>query len=138
MHTKSINVLGYTGTDSRFTVRTYNTQLQLSNKIDANDRTNPYEYLLAGFAGYINGVGRHVAAGQGIQLQSLQVEIKADVLPDERPGFESIKIVVMPTTNATLASLQKWLKELQAATSVYNSISATLPEFVLYKEYTHT
>jgi uncharacterized OsmC-like protein len=138
MDTQSINVLGYTGPDSRFTVRTYNTQLQLSDKIDANDRTNPYEYLLAGFAGYINGVGRHVAAGQGILLQSLQVEIKADPLKDEKPGFESIRIVVMPTTKATLASLQKWLKDVQSATSVYNSISATQPEFVLYKEYSHT
>lgn len=137
MDTKSINVLGYTGADSRFTVRTYNTQLQLSERIDAADKTNPYEYLLAGFAGYINGVGRHVAAGQGIILQSLQVEIKADVLPDGRPGFKGIRIVVMPTTTATLATLQKWLKELQAATTVYNSISATLPEFVLYKEYAH-
>lgn len=138
MNTRSINVLGYTGPDSRFTVRTYNTQLQLSEKIDANDRTNPYEYLLAGFAGYINGVGRHVAAGQGIILQSLQVEIKADPLKNEKPGFEKIRIVVMPTTKATLASLQKWLKDVQSATTVYNSISATQPEFVLYKEYSHT
>lgn len=138
MDTRSINVLGYTGPDSRFTVRTYNTQLQLSEKIDANDRTNPYEYLLAGFAGYINGVGRHVAAGHGIILQSLQVEIKADPLQNEKPGFEKIRIVVMPTTKATLASLQKWLKDVQSATTVYNSISATKPEFVLYKEYSHT
>lgn len=138
MDTRSINVLGYTGPDSRFTVRTYNTQLQLSEKIDANDRTNPYEYLLAGFAGYINGVGRHVAAGQGILLQSLQVEIKARPLENSEPGFESIRIVLMPTTRATLASLQKWLKDVQSATSVYNSISARLPEFVLYKEYSHT
>lgn len=138
MDTRSINVLGYTAADSRFVVKTFNTQLQVTNTIDANDRTNPYEYLLAGFAGYVNGVGRHVAAGQGILLQSLQVEIKADTLPNGMPGFESIKIVVMPTTTASLAALQKWLKELQAVTTVYNSISATLPEFVLYKEYTHT
>lgn len=138
MDTRSINVLGYTRADSRFVVKTFNTQLQVTNTIDANDRTNPYEYLLAGFAGYINGVGKHVAVGQGINLQSLQVEIKAEPLVSGKPGFQSIRIVVMPTTTATLGTLQKWLKELQAATSVYNSISVTLPEFVLYKEYSHT
>lgn len=133
MSTSSINVLGYTGSNSSFVVKTVSTSLQIA---DPKDKTaNPFEFLLAGFAGYLNSIGHLAAAAQGIALNSLQVEIKGSL---STAGFETVKVLLMPTSAAPLPALQRWLKQVQEQSSVYSCLASSPMDFVLYKEYTHS
>ncbi len=149
MNAKSINVLGYTGNNRQFVVKTLNTDLRISEneKFPELEAPNPYEYILAGFAGCINSLGQLIAAEQGIALDSLQVEItgnfntsKYEGKPTkERAGFTKLEITLKPTTKAPLALLLKWLKEIQARSPVYdNLVNSTPVNLILYKEYNYT
>lgn len=73
MNATPINVLGYTGNSRQFVVKTLNTDLRMNQNAQYPelDGPNPYEYLLAGFAGCINALGQQVAKEQGIPLRSL-------------------------------------------------------------------
>lgn len=146
MNTKSINVLGYTGNNSQFVVKTLNTDLRISQntKYPELEGPNPYEYILAGFAGCINALGQLVAAEQGIDLKSLQVEITGSL--NERkagakatPGFNSIEIKLKPAATVSLDVLQDWIKEVQARSPAYNTLVNNIPvDLVLYKEYAYS
>nr|WP_322622930.1 OsmC family protein [uncultured Flavobacterium sp.] len=140
MKTQSINVLGYTGQNSQFVVKTSNTDLRISpNATQYVPQTpNPYEYILAGFAGCINALGHAVAKEFGIVLRSLQVEISGSMntLPDERPGFDKIEITLRPAAAAPLDVLQQWMEEVQFRSPVYDTPVNNTPVSVnLYKDY---
>ena len=53
MNSNTINVLGYSGNNSQFVVKTLNANLRISEnaKYPELQGPNPYEYILAGFAG---------------------------------------------------------------------------------------
>ena len=149
MSATSINVLGYTGNNKQFVVKTLNTDLRISEneKFPELEGPNPYEYILAGFAGCINSLGQLVASEQGLTLDSLQVEItgnfnvaKYEGRPTkERAGFNKLEITLKPTTKAPLTALQKWLKEIQSRSPVYdNLVNATPVDLILYKEYNYS
>lgn len=148
MSTKSINVLGYTGNNSQFVVKTSNTDLKINqNGRHEGQLPNPFEYILAGFAGCINALGQLIAAEQNIVLDSLQVEIVGDLNTakyegrptNERAGFNKIEITLKPTTSTPLAQLMQWLKEIQARSPVYdNLVNSTPVDLILYKEYAHS
>lgn len=148
MSTKSINVLGYTGNNSQFVVKTLNTDLKINQSAShPGQLPNPFEYILAGFAGCINALGQLIAIEQNIVLDSLQVEIVGDLntdryegrLTNERAGFSKIEITLKPTTSTPLAQLMQWLKEIQARSPVYdNLVNSTPVDLILYKEYAHT
>lgn len=146
MNTTSINVLGYTGNNKQFVVKTLNTDLRISEneKFPELQGPNPYEYILAGFAGCINSLGQLVAGEQGIELNSLQVEITGNFNAakyegkntKERAGFSKLEITLKPSTKASLTALQRWIKEIQARSPVYdNLVNATPVDLILYKEY---
>ncbi len=146
MNTKSINVLGYTGNNSQFVVKTLNTDLRINQnaKYPELEGPNPYEYLLAGIAGCINALGQLIAAEQDIALNSLQVEIVGDLNTAKsegqpvkgRAGFSRIEITLKPSAQAPLAKLQAWLKEIQQRSPVYDNLVNNTPvDLVLYKEY---
>lgn len=146
METKSINVLGYAGNNKQFVVKTLNTDLRINqnNNYPELAGPNPYEYILAGFAGCINSLGQMVAAEQGINLKALQVEISGELntaryngqATTQRPGFNKIEITLKPTTTATLETLRGWISEIQSRSPVYdNLVNSTPVELALYKEY---
>jgi uncharacterized OsmC-like protein len=147
MNTNSINVLGYTGNNSQFVVKTLNANLRISQnaKYPELEGPNPYEYILAGFAGCINALGQLVAAEQGIILKSLQIEItgnlnvpKPTAKTKVRPGFSNIEITLKPAAAASLEALQKWLREVQLRSPVYDSLVNSTPvDVVLYKEFSY-
>lgn len=145
MNSKSINVLGYTGNNSQFVVKTLNANLRISEnvKYPELEGPNPYEYILAGFAGCINALGQLVAAEQGIVLKSLQIEITGNLnVPnptgEERPGFDTIEIGLKPASNASLEALQKWLREVQRRSPVYDNLVNNTPvDVTLFKEYSY-
>ena len=143
MNSNSINVLGYSGNNSQFVVKTLNANLRISEnaKYPELQGPNPYEYILAGFAGCINALGQLVAAEQGISLKSLQIEITGnlnEVKPSGkvRPGFHNIEITLKPAAAAPLEALQRWIKEVQFRSPVYdNLVNSTPVNLNLYKDY---
>lgn len=138
MKAASINVLGYTGQNSQFVVKTSNADLRINQSTQYVPQTpNPYEYILAGFAGCINALGQIVAAELGIALKSLQIEITGSLTTnkEEGPGFDTIEITLKPAAAAPLATLQKWIKEVQFRSPVYNNLVNSTPvNLSLYEE----
>jgi len=139
-----INVLGYTGNNSQFVVKTLNANLRMNQneKYPELEGPNPYEYILAGFAGCINALGQEVAAEQGITLRSLQVEIIGSLENNQdkkaRHGFDRIEITLKPASTAPLDALQRWMKEVQLRSPAYDSLVNSTPvNLTLYKEYTY-
>ena len=137
---KAINVLGYSRNNEQFVVKTQNADVRISknNRFPELDGPNPFEYILAGFAGCINAVGQNVAKELGLNLKSLQVEITGSINHEERIGFNKIEFVLKPTTDASLKILQAWLKLVQQKSPVYdNLINPTPVELILFKEYNY-
>ena len=140
-----INVLGYTGNNKQFVVKTLNTDLRISqnSKYPELEGPNPYEYILAGFAGCINALGQLVAKEQGIPLNSLQIEItgslnQGEAGAKEKPGFSSIEIRLKPTAAVSKAVLQNWLDEVQHRSPAYHTLVNNTPvELVLFKEFAY-
>ncbi len=148
MSTKIVNVLGYAKGNDQFVVKAQNFDVRISKNEQAPELEgpSPIEYILAGYAGCINAVGKIVAKEQGIVLKSLQVEITGTLSLDkyqgkisqERAGFSSIEVVVKPTADATLEQLKEWLIALEDRCPVHdNLINRTPVNVTLLKEF-HT
>ncbi|MFD2601911.1 OsmC family protein [Flavobacterium suzhouense] len=144
MNSNSINVLGYSGNNSQFVVKTLNANLRISenSKYPELEGPNPYEYILAGFAGCINALGQQVANEQGITLRSLQIEITGNLNEPKkgksRPGFNNIEITLKPAAATSLETLQEWLKEVQRRSPVYDNLVNNTPvDVTLFKEYSY-
>ena len=141
-----INVLGYTGNNKQFVVKTLNTDLRISqnSKYPELEGPNPYEYILAGFAGCINALGQLVAQEQGIPLNSLQIEITGSLNQEGKtdkvkPGFSSIEIKLKPAAQVSVAVLQKWLAEVQQRSPAYHTLVNNTPvDLVLFKEFAYS
>lgn len=142
MKTQSLNILGYTGSNSRFIVKTQNTGVQI-NRIVVEEAPEPYEFILAGVAGYLDAIGRQVAAEQGLVLKSLQVEISAtlnlpqpDKLAFEKPYFDKIIISLKPSTPASIIALQQWHSEVKRRTPMFENLVNSAPaDTLLFRDY---
>lgn len=142
-------MVGYAKENHQFVVKAQNFDIRISKneQLPELEGPSPLEYVLAGYAGCINAVGRIVAKEQGLVLKSLQVTISGTLSLDkyqgkisyERAGFNTIEVVVKPTTDATLEALQAWLLAVELRCPVQdNLISPTPVSVVLYKEYQAT
>ncbi len=148
MSTKIVNVLGYAKGTDQFVVKAEKFDVRISKNEQAAELEgpSPLEYILAGYAGCINAVGKLVAKEQGITLRSLQVEITGTLsldkyqgkISNERAGFGSIEVVVKPTADATLEQLKNWLIAVENRCPVQdNLINRTPVSVTLLKEF-HT
>lgn len=148
MSTKIVSVLGYAKEENQFVVKAQNLDIRISKNPQSAglEGPSPLEYILAGYAGCINAVGKLVAKEQGIVLKSLQVEITGTLsldkyqgkISNERAGFGSIEVVVKPTTDATLEQLKQWLNAVENRCPVQDNLVNLTPVFVtLLKEF-HT
>lgn len=146
MSIKTVNVLGYAKENNQFVVKAQNFDIRISRneKFPELEGPSPLEYILAGYAGCINAVGKIVAKEQGIILKSLQVELSAKLsldkyqgkISDERAGFNAIDVIVKPTSDATLEQLKKWLIEIENRCPVQDNLVNPTPVSVsLFKEY---
>ena len=149
MSTKIVNVLGYAKADNQFVVKAQNFDIRISknDQYPELEGPSPLEYILAGYAGCINAVGKLVAKEQGIVLKSLQVELSASLsldkyqgkISNERAGFTSIEVIVKPTSEATLEQLKEWLLAVEKRCPVQdNLVNPTPVSVVLFKEYQNT
>lgn len=137
MSLKKVNVLGYANADDQFIVKANNLQVRIS-KSNSNpelEGPSPLEYVLAGYAGCINAVGKLVAKEQYLDLKSLQVEISATLSLDqyqgkesnERAGFQVIDVVVKPTSEASLEELQKWISAVKKRCPIHDNLINPTP-----------
>jgi uncharacterized OsmC-like protein len=76
MSQKIVNVVGYAKEQNQFVVKAQNFDIRISKNQDFPELEgpSPLKYVLAGYAGCINAVGKIVAKEHGIVLKSLQVE----------------------------------------------------------------
>ena len=144
MNTQAINVLGYTSNNQQFVVKTPSVNLKISQNTNykAPNSLNPDEYMLAGFAAYINALGLMVAQELGIQLYALQIEIIANLNNDdvisEKLGsrLKNITIKLKPTTDVPMEALQKWLEEIKSRAPAYNTLGNSIPvDVMLFKKF---
>lgn len=146
MSTKIVNILGFAKDDNQFVVKAQNFDIRISKNdhFPEHEGPSPLEYILAGYAGCINAVGKLVAKEQGINLKSLQVEVSGTLsldkyqgkISNERAGFSSIEVIVKPTSEATLEELKSWLFEVENRCPVQdNLINPTPVSVVLLKEF---
>lgn len=149
MNNKIVSVLGYAKEENQFVVKAQNFDVRISKNTESPELEgpSPLEYILAGYAGCINAVGKLVAKEQGIILKSLQVEITGTLSLDKyqgkisngRAGFGSIEVVVKPTTDATLEQLKQWLNAIENRCPVQDNLVNRTPVFVtLLKEFNIT
>jgi uncharacterized OsmC-like protein len=104
---------------------------------------NPVEYLLAGLAGCLNVVAHMVAKEQGIQLNSLQISVEGDINParllglsgEERAGFQSLRILLIPDTDASPEALLKWLETIEERCPVRDNLANKTPLHIGIKEH---
>lgn len=137
MSIKKVNVLGYANADDQFIVKANNLQVRISknNSNPELEGPSPLEYVLAGYAGCINAVGKLVAKEQYLDLKSLQVEISATLSLDqyqgkesnERAGFQVIDVVVKPTSEASLEELQKWISAVKKRCPIHDNLINPTP-----------
>ena len=137
MSIKKVNVLGYANADDQFIVKANNLQVRISknNTNPELEGPSPLEYVLAGYAGCINAVGKLVAKEQYLDLKSLQVEISATLSLDqyqgkennERAGFQVIDVVVKPTSEASLEELQKWISAVKKRCPIHDNLINPTP-----------
>ena len=137
MSLKKVNVLGYANANDQFIVKANNLQVRISknNSNPELEGPSPLEYVLAGYAGCINAVGKLVAKQQYLDLKSLQVEISATLSLDqyqgketnERAGFHVIDVVVKPTSEASLEELQKWISAVKKRCPIHDNLINPTP-----------
>lgn len=149
MSQKIVNILGYAREDSQFVVKAQNFDVRISknDQFAELEGPSPLEYILAGYAGCINAVGKIVAKEHGITLKSLQVEITGTLSLDKyqgkisnnRAGFSEIKIVVKPTSSASLEQLTNWISAVEDRCPIHdNLVNPTPVSLSLLKEYSNT
>ena len=146
MSQKIVNVVGYAKEQNQFVVKAQNFAVRISKNDDFPELEgpSPLEYILAGYAGCINAVGKIVAKEHGIILKSLQVELSAKLsldkyqgkISNERAGFSSVEVIVKPTSDASLEELKKWLIEVENRCPVQdNLVNPTPVNVILFKEF---
>ena len=96
---------------------------------------NPVEYVLGALAGCLNVVGHLIAQEMGFVLRGLDITIEGDLDPakfsgqstDSRAGYQDIRVVLKPDTDADQETLDKWLKDVGIRCPVSDNSSNTTP-----------
>ncbi len=100
-----------------------------------DEDANPVEYILAGLAGCINVIGHIVAKELGFTINKLNIEVSGDINPnkflgqsnDERAGFKSIGLNLIPETDASIETLSKWLTIVEERCPVKDNLNNKTP-----------
>jgi len=109
-----------------------------------DEDANPVEYILAGLAGCINVVGHVVAKELGFTINKLKIEVSGDLNPqrflgvsyNERAGFQSISLNIIPDTDADIETLAKWLEIIEQRCPVKDNLQNSTPvKIAVEKEY---
>lgn len=137
MNTKIVKVIGKSSNDSQFVVNAQNFEIRIgkNESFPELENASPLEFILAGYAGCINAVGKIVAKKQGIILKSLEVEVAATLSLDkyqgkfsnERADFSSIDVLIKPISSADTSQLLNWLNEVKERCPVHDTFLNVTP-----------
>jgi uncharacterized OsmC-like protein len=109
-----------------------------------DEDANPVEYILAGFAGCANVIGHVVAKELGFTIKNLKIEVSGELNPerflglsnDQRAGFKSISLNLVPETDASIERLTKWLQIVEERCPVKDNLQNNTPVTIaVEKEY---
>lgn len=131
-------VAGESTSATQFIGKTRQFKLIVDEPEDLNgtdEAANPVEYILAGFAGCVNVVGHLVAKELGFKINKLKIEVSGDINPErflgasnqERAGFKSIQLNVIPETDASIETLAKWLEIVEERCPVRDNLANETP-----------
>jgi len=144
MSLEQISLLSF-ATQNQLNIRSNELQLSITQN-DVKKNSNAHlEYLLAGFATCINMVGHQIADDLGMDLKSIQIEIKGTINNNrtsgtnthDRSGFEQIELVIKPVTNADISTLKFWMDEIKEQCPIYDNLLNTTPiNLIVTKDYT--
>lgn len=115
------SVYGESNSSTQFVAKARHFKLVVDEPYDlgeTDEAANPLEYILAGLAGCINGVGHLVAKELKFVISKLNINVSGAINPDnllgisssDKAGFKSILIDLVPETDADIVTLFKWLK----------------------------
>lgn len=132
------SVKGESNSPAQFVAKARNFNLVIDEPEDlggTNQDANPVEYILAGLAGCLNVVGHIVAKELGFSIQKLKIEVSGSINPnrlfgtsfEERAGFKSIELNLIPETDANIEQLTKWLKIVEDRCPVKDNLTNTTP-----------
>lgn len=136
MSIKQVKIVGYAHSDEQFIVNANNFKVRISkNSRPELEGPSPLEYVLAGYAGCINAVGKLVAKELNLDLKSLQVEIEATLSLDKfqgkessnRAGFQVVDVVVKPTSDASYEDLQQWISIVKNRCPIHDNLVNPTP-----------
>ncbi len=96
---------------------------------------NPVEYVLAAFAGCLNVMGHLVASEMGFELRSLKIEMVGNLNPaklfgksdEERAGYKTIVVKMIPECDASEEILQIWLHAVESRCPVSDNLQNLTP-----------
>ena len=96
---------------------------------------NPVEYLLGAYAGCLNVMAHLIAKEQDIAIDNLSIDISGELDTDKlfgssqdvRAGFQNIKVVFNPKTNASADKLASWLKAIDDRCPINDNLKNLTP-----------
>ncbi len=138
MSNLTFSVRGRNESPTRFVANSRQFQLIIDEpeELGGSDQAaNPVEYLLAAYAGCLNVMAHIVANEMNIQLRSLDIEIEGDLDPSKvfgkptvnRPGYQEIKVRLIPDTDASAQELELWLETLESRCPVNDNLVNPTP-----------
>ena len=132
------SVIGESNSSTQFIAKARQFKLIIDEPNDlggTDEDANPVEYILAGLAGCINVIGHIVAKELGFEIKKLNIEVSGDLNPnkflgvsnDERAGFKSIGLNLIPETDADINTLSKWLIIVEERCPVKDNLNNKTP-----------
>jgi uncharacterized OsmC-like protein len=102
----------------------------------------PVEVVLAGFAACILNVAYVIAAERTIKLRGLAVLVEGDLNPakflgqitNDRPGFQSMRLIIHIDADLTLAEKEEFLSAVEARCPVFDNLTQATPVEILLEE----
>lgn len=94
---------------------------------------NPVEYVLAALAGCLNVMGHLIAKEMDFELRDLKIEMEGNLNPtklfgkgdEERAGYKTIVVKMMPECDASKETLEKWLHSIEERCPVCDNLRHT-------------
>jgi len=99
---------------------------------------NPVEYMLASYAGCINVVSFLIAKELDFELRGLEIKVDGELNPnklfgtsqEDRAGYKSLKVQLIPDTDADISTLSKWLEIIESRCPVNDNLTNPTPVLV--------
>ena len=138
MSNLKFSVIGESNSSTQFIAKARQFKLIIDEPNDlggTDEEANPVEYILAGLAGCINVIGHIVAKELGFEIKKLNIEVSGDINPNkflgvsnnERAGFKSIGLNLIPETDADINTLSKWLTIVEERCPVKDNLNNKTP-----------